>query len=70
MNFKTSVDTNGNKTLKVKAKGKRGFSIQTLGNLPKTHLKGVFAETQNEVLYHVNTHGTKRQKDAVNNDIL
>ncbi len=37
INFKFKHDINGNKIVKVTRKGYRGFSIQTLGNLPQTH---------------------------------
>ena len=35
--LKFARDVNGNRIVKVTRKGLRGFSIQTNGNLPKTH---------------------------------
>ena len=66
MNFTTSKDINGNKTLKVKIKGYRTFSIQTLANLPATHRNGVCSETKSEVVNYVNRFGTRGQKLAIN----
>ena len=55
-------DTNGNKVVRVKTSGRRGFSIQTNGNLPQTHRDGVTVETDAEVCAYVAAHGTARQK--------
>lgn len=35
--LKLDRDTNGNKIVKITRSGFTGFSIQTLGNLPRTH---------------------------------
>ena len=35
--LKFARDVNGNRIVKVTRKGLRGFSVQTNGNLPKTH---------------------------------
>ena len=35
--LKFSMDVNGNRIVKLTRKGLRGFSVQTNGNLPKTH---------------------------------
>jgi hypothetical protein len=37
LKFKYGRDINGNTIIKVTKAGYRGFSIQTLGNLPQTH---------------------------------
>lgn len=67
-------DKNGNKVLKLSSLelgGQRGFSIQTLGNLPKTHrllnseLQGdaeLRGEVAREVEAFVKRHGTPKQK--------
>jgi len=59
--FKTDKDINGNKLLKVKCQGK-GFTIQTNGNLPKTHSQGLGGWTSGELAYYVRTCGTVRQR--------
>ena len=66
--MKISRDTNGNKILKIEASdlnGARGFSVQTLGNLPKTHLDGIFSGTRDELVSFINEHGTDRQKQLI-----
>lgn len=55
-------DKNGNKLLRVKTSDRGGFSIQTNGNLPWTHLDGVTSETEEEVCAYVRRHGSERQK--------
>lgn len=60
-----SHDTNGNRVLRVSPPYGRGFSIQTLGNLPGTHRDGITADTGAEVLAHVTLHGTARQRAAL-----
>lgn len=63
--MRISHDKNGNKTLLVKVEGQRGFSIQTLGNLPETHRYGVNPSTKGEVFSFIAEHGTKRQKELL-----
>lgn len=58
-------DTNGNRVLRIRPPHERGFSIQTLGNLPGTHRDGITADTGAEVLAHVTEHGTARQRAAL-----
>jgi len=58
--YKMSRDYNGNKTVQVKVPGERAFSIQTNGNLPKTHRTNVSDEQ--EILDYVKTYGSLRQK--------
>lgn len=55
-------DKNGNKVVRVKISGRRGFSIQTNGNLPRTHRDGVTLATDAEVCAYVRRHGSERQK--------
>jgi hypothetical protein len=50
--FKLGRDANGNKTLYVKTGAKRAKTIQTNGNLPKTHSDGVGEWTAGEVAAH------------------
>lgn len=62
--MKLKYDKNGNKVLMVQfSDGKRGFSIQTLGNLPETHRNGITSATDAEVRDYLTKHGTLRQKE-------
>ena len=67
--MKLARDVNGNKILKISCGYNRGFSIQTLGNLPKTHqmtnndLDRVTAI--GEAMAYVRKYGTKRQKELL-----
>jgi hypothetical protein len=54
-------DFNGNKIVKVKIPGGRGWSIQTNGNLPKTHSTN--HPDVEEILDYIKTYGTHRQKE-------
>ena len=63
--YTLSRDINGNKTLLIHAPGKRGFSIQTNGNLPDTDRNGVTTNTPAEVLTYVTDHGTDTQRQAL-----
>ena len=59
-------DTNGNKVLAITASdlaGARGFHVQTLYHLPKTHKDGLGAWTDEELREYLKEHGTKRQKE-------
>lgn len=64
--IKLSRDINGNKTLKYSNGVDRGFSVQTLGNLPKTHqmINGELKEytAMIELYDHVKSYGTSKQK--------
>lgn len=67
--YKVGLDINGNKILKVSCLPKicKGFSIQTLGNLPQTHriLKGSPVDTpitNEEVKQYLLKQGTAKQK--------
>ena len=75
--MKISHDTNGNKTLVIESSDLtptysptkvRGFSVQTLGNLPVTHSQGVTFETKQELLAFIDQHGTKAQRTALSCD--
>jgi len=64
--MKIKFDTNGNRTLvidKSDLAGARGFSIQTLGNLPEAHRNGVGDYTDAEVRAYLTEHGTPRQRE-------
>lgn len=66
--MKISRDTNGNKILKVEKSdlaGNKGFSVQTLGNLPMTHRDGIGSYTWGELVSYVRQYGTERQKDLI-----
>ena len=58
-------DINGNRILRISPPHGRGFSIQTLGNLPTTHRDGITDCTGAEVLAHVAEHGTDTQRAAL-----
>lgn len=60
--YSIGIDRNGNKVVKVRHAGRRGFSIQTLDNLPETHLTGVGPHTATEVSRWVARYGTARQQ--------
>lgn len=60
--YKMGRDINGNKVVKVKPEGGRGFSIQTNGNLPQTDRCGVGDWTRGEVLAWVLKHGSARER--------
>lgn len=71
MNLQLSRDTNGNKTLKITFPNVcRGFSVQTLESLPKTHnmtncdFNRHIAES--ELHYYIKNYGTKNQKQKLN----
>ena len=55
-------DRNGNKLVHVTTSGRGGFTIQTNGNLPKTHRCGVTVETDAEVCAYVLRHGSDRRR--------
>lgn len=55
----------GNRVLRVGVEGGRGFSVQTLGNLPRTHRDGVGPWTFPEVRAWVSEYGTPRQREVV-----
>lgn len=63
--FKIAMDRNGNRVVRCQVEGARGFSIQTNGNLPKTHRDGVGPWTPSEVSQWVKTYGTKRQRELL-----
>lgn len=64
-------DINGNTIVKASFKGARGFSVQTNGNMPRTHRaitwESDFNENQaiNELNAYIKIHGTKRQKELL-----
>lgn len=64
--MKTDTDLNGNSVLKFEKSdlgGARGFSIQTNGNLPKTHREGIGEHTIPEAREWIEKFGTPRQKE-------
>ena len=65
--LRLSRDVNGNKTLVCKGtKDCRGFSVQTLGNLPRTHRMDNDSLNEdtalNELNGYIKIYGTERQK--------
>jgi hypothetical protein len=63
--YSVGNDRNGNKVCRVKPRNGRAFSIQTNGNLPKTHRDGVGEWTEAEVSAYVRDYGTKLQREAI-----
>ena len=61
VNYKTGRDRNGNKTLRCSSV-EGGFTIQTNGNLPRTHRDGVTVETDAEVCAYVRGLGNERRR--------
>lgn len=62
-----SRDKNGNKIIKLSKsadwpEASRGFSVQTNGNLPKTHQDGIGPWTEYELEAYIRKYGTTRQK--------
>lgn len=71
-NIKLSMDKNGNKVLRyIPGKGERGFSVQTLQNLPLTHnmmlcISDLEKGTAlNELQCYIGEFGTEHQKKLV-----
>lgn len=63
--MKIARDKNGNQILKITKEdlhSRRGFSIQTNGNLPKTHSEGIGEHTIKEVFEYVDKYGTHLQR--------
>ena len=70
MKIKKAKDANGLTVAKVTVQGKRGFSIQTNGNLPEIHREFVwegksFSNNEREIRDWVREHGTDNQKETV-----
>ena len=61
VNYTIGRDRNGNKTLRCSSV-EGGFTIQTNGNLPKTHRDGVTWETDAEVCAYVRGLGNERRR--------
>ena len=61
VNYKTGRDKNGNKTLCCSSI-EGSFTIQTNGNLPRTHRCGVTVETDAEVCAYVRGLGNERRR--------
>lgn len=55
----------GLRVLRVGVEGGRGFSVETNGNLPRTHRDGVGPWTWGELADWVHRHGTERQRGIV-----
>ena len=72
LQVKIGMDINGNKLAKVSSTGRRGFSIQTNGNLPYCHRLGIGDVLKDgephtrhgihEVVSYVFEHGTETQR--------
>ena len=70
MNLSISVDRNGNRFVRVSPTNGRGFSIQTLGNLPYIHANVISSPyyAKLAVRDYVSQFGTKKQKQAIRNE--
>ena len=70
MKLHLSIDRNGNKIVRVSPTNGRGFSIQTLGNLPYIHAHGISSPyyAKLEVRYYVSQFGTEKQQQAIRNE--
>jgi hypothetical protein len=55
-------DRNGHRIVRVTVPGYRPFTIQTNGDLPQTHRRGICSETAGEVAQWVHEYGTERQR--------
>lgn len=61
--FRVDRDRNGNRIVRIIPAKARGFSIQTNGNLLRTHAGGYSSDyTPDEVRAYVRKYGTARQK--------
>lgn len=60
--FEMSRDMNGNKTVKIVVPWGKSFSIQTNGNLPRTHRTN--EPCYSEIKNHVEDYGTNYQKSV------
>lgn len=56
------VDANGNKVIRVSFPNSRAFSIQTNGNLPKTHAMSKGGYDEKEINQYVKEYGSDAQK--------
>lgn len=69
--IKIGYDTNGNKIAKyIPGSGLRGFSVQTLGNMPDTHRALISGDhgdhrAESELHAYVKQHGTPRQRELL-----
>ena len=76
--LKLSRDVNGNKTLKYSPTNGRGFSVQTLGNLPATHSmdtetfnkptkadRSLYHKAMDELRMYIKQYGTEKQKTSL-----
>ena len=61
VNYTIGRDRNGNKTLRCSSV-EGSFTIQTNGNLPRTHRDGVTVETDAEVCAYVRGLGNERRR--------
>jgi hypothetical protein len=63
--YRIGFNENGNRVLRVQVAGERGFSIQTNGNLARTHRDGIGHWTSGEVVVYVREYGTERQREML-----
>jgi len=65
MKIELSRDRNGNKIVRFKPDHGRGFSVQTLGNMPRTHRDFDASTALSQLVAYVRQHGTDKPKDAI-----
>ena len=63
--LETKMDRNGNRVLKVTPNVGRAFTVQTNGNLPKTHANFNRITAFKELKKYIKKHGTTRQKQIM-----
>jgi hypothetical protein len=66
--YKIGTDKNGNKVVKISSPDFQGFSIQTNGNLPKTHRSNV--PDVIEIIEWIKVNGTLRQKSLFDGSVI
>ena len=65
MKLTIHMTPNGMKSITISPAHGRGFTIQTNGNLPRTHRDGIGGWTWREIATYVLAHGTDRQRDII-----
>lgn len=65
MKIELTRDINGNKTVRFKPDNGRAFSVQTLGNMPRTHREFDPVTALSELAAYARQYGTQRQKEAL-----
>ena len=64
--FSVEMNSNGQQICRIRVPNERSFTIQTNGNLLRTHQSGVCIVTPYEFKKYVLQYGTEKQKAIVN----